>query len=242
MLPEEIYASSGSSTKFQYSHPLNHMPVDDGSMRARLAYDLMTFMKRSECNYFMNPEMLSDYNLSDSNDEIDIMIVDGFYKEAELLIDQRLEENPDCEKTLFQKAFIQHLKEEYKKLLEREEKILKSDPKNINALLNKGFALTNLNREKEALDVANYALRIDPENLNILSNKAYIAKLLGCDELHDQTLKQAYNISAKKRVEMLEKQEAQLLQNLGYDFAEIATPSAFEVFNMRSGSKSNMVH
>ncbi len=217
------------------------MPVDDASVRARLAYDLMTFMNRSECKYFMSPDALSEYNLNDSDDEIDIMIVDGFYKEAEILIEQRLNENETCEKTLFQKAFILHLKHEYQRLLEREEKILKSDPRNINALLNKGFALTNLNREKEALDTADFALRIDPDNINILSNKAYIAKLLGRDELHEQTLRQAYNISAKNRLKLLEKQEARLLQDLGYDLSE--APSAFEAFNSHNGSdKSNMVH
>ncbi len=235
MLPEEIYANNASSEKFKYVHPLNHMPVDDGSLRARLAYDLMVFMKRPNCNYFINPEALSEYSLNDSDDEIDIMIVDGFYKEAEILIEQRLIDDPECEKTLFQKSFTQHLKEEYEKLLARENKILKSNPKNINALLNKGVALTNLNREEEALSVADIALRIDPENLNILSNKAYIEKLLGYDDLHDQTLAMAYNISAKIRSALLEEQEANLLENLGYNFIVIHSPSAFESFNQYSG-------
>ncbi len=249
MLPEEIYACSASSEKFKYSHPLNHMPVDDGSMRARLAYDLMTFMQRSDCNYFINPETSDGYDPSNSDDEVDILIVDGFYKEAEMLLDEQLIEDPNNEKKLFQKAFIKHLKEEYEKILKKEELILKNDPKNINALLNKSFALTNLNREEEALAVANMALRIDPENLDILASKAYIAKLLGRDKLREKTLAKAYNSYAKKRVKMLEEQEARLLEDMGSSFLDIeninniTTPSAFEAFNKQSGfHKSNMVH
>ncbi len=248
MLPEEIYASSAPSAKFKYSHPLNHMLVDDGSMRARLAYDLMTFMHRSDCNYFINPETSNGYDPSNSDDEVDILIVDGFYKEAEMLIDHHLEKDPDNEKALFQKAFIKHLRHEYKKLLEHEDKILESDPENINALLNKGFALANLNREEEALGIIDKALHIDPDNLNVLANKAYIAKLLGRDDLREQTLKAAYNASAKKHLELLEEQEAHLLEDLGSvfmseKFTEIDTPSAFEAFNKRSGiAQSNAVH
>ncbi len=246
MLPEEIYASNASSEKFKYSHPLSHVPVDDGSMRARLAYDLMNFMQRSDCHYFVNPDSIDGYDPSNSDDEIDIMIVDGFYKEANILIDQRLIDDPNNEKLLFQKAFINHLKQEYEKLLEREEHILKDDPNNINALINKGFALTNLNREEEALLVADKALRVDPDNLDILSSKAYIAKLLGRDELREKTLASAYNSYAKKRMSLLENQEARLLEDMnstfmGFDISEITTPSAFEAFNKQSGF-SKMVH
>ncbi len=243
MLPDEIYASSATSSNFKYSHPLNHTPVDDGSMRARLAYDLMSFMNRSDCHYFINSDFLSDYKPDQSEDEIDIMIVDGFYKEAELLADQRLVEDPNCDKTLFQKAFIQHLKQEYEKLLEREDKILKSDPKNINALINKGFALANLNREEEALKIADKALKIDPDNLTVLSNKAYIAKLLNRDDLRDKTLARAYNVSAKHRMEQLAREESKLLRDFDAVFMEINTPSTFQEFNQRSGSaRSKMVH
>ena len=248
MLPDEIYAGGASSSKFKYSHPLNHVPVDDGSLRARLAYDLMSFMRRSDCQYFINPETSSGYTPEESDDEVDIMIVDGYYKEAEHLIEQRLKADPKCEKTLFQKAFIQNLKHEYAKLLERENNVLKGDPDNVSALLNKGFALANLNREEEALDVADQALRVDPENLNILSNKAYIAKLLGRDNLYERTLARAYNVSAKKRLEMLEEQEASLLKDFGSmfvdtSFVKLDTPSAFEAFNMHSGiDRSEAVH
>ncbi len=248
MLPEEIYASSAPSKKFKYSHPLSHVPVDDGSMRARLAYDLMDFMKRSDCHYFMDPDSVAGFDPDNSDDEIDIMIVDGFYKEAEILIEQKLLENPDDEKILFQKAFIKHLKQEYEKLLEKEDSILKSDPHNINALLNKGFALTNLNREEEALAVADTALRIDPDNLDILGSKAYIAKLLGRDDLHEKTLASAYNSYAKRRLAILEDQESKLLKDMGSAFMDnalvrIDTPSAFEAFNQQSGfARSNMIH
>ncbi len=248
MLPEEIYASSASSSKFKYSHPLSHVPVNDGSMRARLAYDLMNFMQRADCHYFINPDSIDGYDPTNSDDEIDIMIVDGFYKEAEIVIDHKLISDPDNEKILFQKAFIKHLKQEYEKLLERENSILKSDPHNINALLNKGFALTNLNREEEALKVADEALRIDPDNLDILSNKAYIAKLLGRDELREKTLASAYNSYAKKRISLLESEESKLLEDMGsrfmdFDIGEITTPSAFEAFNKQSGfATSNAVH
>ncbi|GEM_PF-1976537 len=248
MLPEEIYASSAPSEKFKYSHPLNHVKVDDGSMRARLAYDLMTFMNNPDCHYFVNPDSMDGYDPYNSDDDIDIMIVDGFYKEAEILINQQLVENPDDDKLLFQKAFIQHLKQEYEEILERENAVLKNDPNNMNALLNKGFALTNLNREEEALNIADKALRIDPENIDILSNKAYIAKILGRDELREKTLMRAYNVSAKKRMAFLEEQESRLLEDMGSvfmddGFVEIDTPSAFEAFNRQSGiEQSKMVH
>ncbi|MGH1455723.1 MAG: tetratricopeptide repeat protein [Alphaproteobacteria bacterium] len=243
MLPEEIYASSATSSNFKYSHPLNHAPVDDGSMRARLAYDLMAFMHRDDCPYYMNPDSYSDFSPTNSNDEVDIMIVDGFYKEAEILLDQRLEKDPENEKAQFQKAFIQHLKAEYEKLLDREERILKNDPRNVNALINKGFALANLSREEEALITANKALRIDPENLTVLSNKAYIEKILCKDDMREQTLMRAYNVSAKNRMRELEHLESKLLKDFGSVFVEIDTPSAFDEFNYRSGAtKSNMVH
>jgi tetratricopeptide (TPR) repeat protein len=241
MLQEEIYASSATSSKFKYSHPLNHSPVDDGSIRARLAYDLMAFMKRDDCPYYMNPDSYSSYNPSKSEDEVDIMIVDGFYKEADILLDQRLNEDPENEKALFQKSFIKHLQNEYSKLLDREESILKNDPKNVNALINKGFALANLNREEEALELANKALRIDPENLTILSNKAYIEKLLCRDDMRDKTLMRAYNVSAKNRMRELEHLESKLLNDFGSVFVEIETPSAFDAFNQSSGV-SGSVH
>ncbi len=243
MLPDEVYASSAFSSEFKYSHPLSHTPVDDGSMRARLAYDLMTFMKRSDCNYFMSPDSLSGYDPSTSDDEVDIMIVDGFYKEAAILIDHRLELNPEDEKAQFQKAFIEHLKDEYERLLDRENKVLKTDPTNINALINKGFALANLNREEEALLVADKALHIDPDNLTVLSNKAYVAKLLGRDEIRDQTLVQAYNVSAAHRLEQLADQEARILQEMDSVFMELEQPSAYDDFNQHSGfNESKMVH
>ncbi|MGH1375680.1 MAG: tetratricopeptide repeat protein [Alphaproteobacteria bacterium] len=242
MLPEEIYVSSSNTSKFKYSHPLNHVPVDDGSMRARLAYDLMTFMGRKDCNYFMSPDTGAGYDPANSDDEVDIMIVDGFYKEADVLLEQRLSENPDDEKAIFQKAFLQHLQSEYEKLLAREDKRLASDPEDVNALINKGFALANLNREEEALRTVDKALRIDPENLTVLSNKAYIAKLLYRDELHNQTLMQAYNASAKQRLEALEQQEAQLLHDMGAKFVELETPSAFDEFNKHSNIGSELLH
>ncbi len=243
MIPDEIYASSASSSNFKYSHPLNHTPVDDGAMRARLAYDLMAFMRRSDCNYFISPDSLAGYNPNNSDDEIDIMIIDGFYKEAEILADHRLLADPENEKAQFQKAFIQHLKQEYQRLLEREDKILKTDPENVNALINKGFALANLNREEEALQIADKALRIDPDNLTVLSNKAYVAKLLGRDEMREKTLVQAYNVSAQHRLEELEKQEAKLLRDMESLFMDADMPSAFDEFNAHSGfNESQMVH
>ncbi len=242
MLPEEIYASSSSSSKFKYSHPLNHVPVDDGSMRARLAYDLMTFMKRKDCNYFMSPDTGAGYDPTNSDDEVDIMIVDGYYREADIELTKRLVENPEDEKALFQQAFLQHLKDEYEKLLVREDRRLESDPKDVNALINKGFALANLNREEEALRTVDKALRIDPDNLTVLSNKAYIAKLLYRDELRDTTLVQAYNASAKQRLAILEQQEAALLSDMGSKFVEIDVPSAFDEFNKRSSAGSEALH
>ena len=240
MLPEEIHFNRKNSANFKNSHPLKHVPVDDGSVRARLAYDLMTFMQRKECPYFFNPETGSRYQPELSDDEIDIMIVDGYYKEAEALANHRLEEDPNCEKTQFQMAFIRHLKDEYGKLLERENEVLKNEPENVNALLNKGFALANLNREKEALEVTERALHIEPENINVLGNKAYIAKLLGLDTVYEKTLEQAQEVAAKERLEKLKQQEAVQLEDFQAlfeetAFVELLTPSAFEEFNNSSG-------
>lgn len=242
MIPDEIYASSASSSKFQYSHPLNHMPVNDGSMRARLAYDLMEFMRRPDCLYYTRPDGGNSDSPNETTDEVDILIVDGFYKEALVMIDKRLSDDPDCEKALFQKAFIQQLRQEYERLLDREEKILKQDPKNINALINKGFALANLNREREALDISEKVLNLDPENMIALSSKAYIAKSMGKDDLREKTLAQAYNVSSKIRLRELEKLESKLLHDFESAFiftgvpAEPETPSAFEAFNRAGGT------
>lgn len=242
MVPEEIYASSATSSKFQYSHPLSHLPVDDGALRARLAYDLMAFMKRSDCPYFLNPDSLHGFDPHESDDEVDILIVDGFYKEAELIITQRLAEFPNHEKSLFQQAFIMHLREQYAKLLHREEGVLMRDPHNVNALINKGFALANLGREEEALTYTNMALSHDPENLLALGNKAYIAKYLGKDEIREQTLSEAYNVTARRRLAEIEKREASLLQDFGAHFVEKDMPSAFDDFNQLSGEGYKSVH
>ncbi len=246
MLPDEVYAGSGSassSANFEYAHPLSHVPVDDGSMRAHLAYDLMTFMGREDCGYYLNPEITDSYEPQGSDDEIDIMIVDGFYKEAEILVKQLLKEDPDNEKALFQKAFIDLLKDEYRRIIEREDTILATDPKNVAALINKGFALANLGHEKEALQILDKALYYDPDNVTALSNKAYIAKMLWRDKDHDIFLKQAYNASAKQRYEQLAREESRLLRDMDAAFMRIDTPSAFMEFNRRSGySESGTIH
>ena len=245
MLPDEIYAgnASSSSQNFKYAHPLNHMPVDDGSMRAHLAYDLMTFMGQDDCSYYINPEITESYEPESSDDEIDIMIVDGYYKEAELLVNMRLKDNPEDEKALFQKAFIDQLKDEYRRIIEREDMILATDPKNVNALINKGFALANLNCEEEALALLDKALYYDPNNVTALSNKAYIAKMLWRDKDRQLFLKQAYNASAKHRHEQLAKDEARLLRDMDSALVRIETPRAFMEFNRRSGADgSDMVH
>lgn len=236
MLPDEIYASSASSSTFKYAHPLSHTPVDDGMLRARLAYDLMTFMNRADCSYFMAPESLGTYAPESSDDEIDILIVDGHYREAALLIEHRLEDEPDNEKLQFQHAFLAHLKAEYEKIITREDKILKDDPRNVNALINKGFALANLNREEEALVIADKVLQIDPSNMIALSNKAYIAKNIGRDDLREKTLVQAYNVSARMRFESIEREEAKLLRDYDAQLLETYTPSAFQAFNAVSKS------
>ena len=239
MVPDEIHAVTASSAKFKYSHPLSHVPVDDGSLRARLAYDLMEFMNRPDCHYYINPENTLSYAPEDSADEVDILIVDGFYKEAALLIEARLQANPKDKRSLFQKAFIKHLSDEYEKLLEREEKILRSDPKNVNALINKGVALANLSREEEALAVSDKILEIDPDNMTALSNKAYIAKILCRDDLRENTLKLAYNVSARNREKELQKLESKLLRDFESAFmmsSDFSTPSAFEAFNRKSGA------
>jgi len=244
MLPDEIYAgSASSSSNFKYAHPLNHVPVDDGSMRAHLAYDLMTFMGQDDCGYYINPEISESYEPQSSDDEIDIMIVDGFYKEAEILVKQRLQHNSNNEKALFQKAFIDQLKTEYERIIEREDTILATEPKNVNALINKGFAMANLDREEEALQLLDKALYHDPDNVTALSNKAYIAKMLWRDKDHDIFLKQAYNASAQQRREQLAHEESRLLRDMESAFMHIDTPSAFREFNRRSGyNESNMVH
>jgi len=246
MLPDEVYAGSGSassSSNFKYAHPLNHVAVDDGSTRAQLAYDLMTFMGREDCGYYINPEVTESYEPQSSDDEIDIMIVDGFYKEASILVAQRLEQNPDDEKAQFQKAFIDQLKDEYRRIIEREDTILATEPKNVNALINKGFALANLDQEEEAMQVLDKALSLDPDNVTALSNKAYIAKMLWRDQDHDVFLKQAYNASAKQRHEQLAKSESRLLRDMDAAMMRIDTPSAFMEFNRRSGyDSSDLVH
>ncbi|MCK5374045.1 MAG: hypothetical protein KAJ40_02060 [Alphaproteobacteria bacterium] len=233
MLPDEIYAGSAStsSSNFKYTQPLNNMPVNDGSMRTHLTHDLMTFMGKD------------DYDPQNSDDEIDIMIVDGFYKEAEILARQRLKANPDDEKTQFQKAFIDYLKGEYKRTIEHEDIILAVDPRNVNALINKSFALANLNREEEALKLIDKALYYDPENITALGNKAYIAKLLWRDQMREDVLKQTYNASAKLRHEQLVQDESKFLRDMKSAFMHIDTPSAFKEFNRRSGyDKSCMIH
>lgn len=242
MIPQEIYAStaSSSSEKFSYSHPLNHMPVDDGSMRARLAYDLMAFMRRDDCHYYADPTKDGTYDPHQSDDEVDIMIVDGYYKEAAIMVEQKLAAYPDDEKALFQKAFLQHLKQEYEHLLEREEKLLSIDPKNVNALINKSFALANLDREEEALTITNKALSIDPDNVMALGNKAYLAKTLYKDDLRELTLKKAYNVSAKNRMKELQHLESKLLEDFDAVFMGIETPSAFEEFNRQSGHSDTL--
>lgn len=242
MVPEEIYAVSASSSKFQYSHPLNHTTVDDGALRARLAYDLMSFMRRSDCPYFLSPDSPGGFDPHASDDEVDILIVDGFYKEAEIIVKQRLAADPQNEKALFQQAFIKHLREQYIKLLEREERVLRVDPHNVNALVNKGFALANLGQESEALTVMDQALAIDPENLLALGSKAYIAKNLGRDEVRERSLTDAYNVTARRRMAEIERREAAILQDFGSFFVERDMPSAFDEFNLRSGEGYSSVH
>ena len=243
MIPQEIYATtaSSSSEKFSYNHPLNHMPVDDGSMRARLAYDLMAFMKRDDCAYYADPTKDGSYDPHQSDNEIDILIVDGYYKEASFMVDHILEANPQDDKALFQKAFLQHLQQEYENLLEREERLLAIDPKNVNALINKSFALANLDREEEALSTTNKALSLDPENVMALGNKAYLAKNLGQDEMREITLKKAYNVSADNRMKELQYLESKLLEDFEAVFMGLENPSAFEEFNKSSGH-SDMIH
>lgn len=238
MIPEEIYASSGSSSQtFKYAHPLSHEPVNDSSMRARIAYDLMTFMQRSDCPYFLDPENFAQYNPDGSEDEIDIMIVDGFYKEALILAEQKLNRNPQDEKALFQKAFIEHLHREYQNLLEREEKILHHEPRNVNALINKGFALANLGREDEALAIASKALEVDPENLTALTNKAYIEKTLGKDKEEEKTLGKAFEVARKRRIEALRAREAALLEDFGSEFMnDGALPKPYLDFEKSRGT------
>ncbi|MCB1591195.1 MAG: tetratricopeptide repeat protein [Alphaproteobacteria bacterium] len=242
MVPEEIYAVSASSSKFQYSHPLNHTTVDDGALRARLAYDLMSFMRRKDCPYFISPDNPAGFDPHQSDDEVDILIVDGYYKEAEILIAQRLEADPDNEKSLFQQAFIDHLRAQYGKLLIREERALKVDPDNVNALVNKGFALANLGRENDALKVMDQVLAIDSENLLALGCKAFIAKNLGYDELREQSLTEAYNVTARRRLEEIERREAEILKDFGAFFIEKDEPSAFDEFNLRSGEGYTSIH
>lgn len=245
MLPDEVYVKNSSSARsnLKYAHPLSHMEFDDDMVRARLAYDLMTFMNRADCPYFINSDQVSGYNPSESHDEIDIMIVDGYYAEAEHLADERLLEDPECDKTLFQKAFIEHLKSEYQRLLDHEEDVLRSDPKNVNALINKGFALVNLNRKEDALEAANKALKLDPENLTALSHKAYLAKEMHKDQLYDQTLLQAYNVSAKQRMESLAVSESSLLSDMNSIFMGIVPDSPFlSEFNKTSGMGSDLYH
>lgn len=241
MLPDEIYAGTASSAKFQYSHPLSHKPIDDSAMRARLAYDLMEFMGYENCPFYSTRGNGEAYDPHETDDIVEIMIVEGNYKEASQLIEKRLKIDPDCEKTLFQQAFIRHLKMEYKKILDQEDRILRSDPRNVNALINKSFALANLNREEEALEVSDRALRIDPENLIALSNKALIAKSLSRDTIREQTLAQAYNVSAKNRMRELQKLESKLLRDFeSAFFAHEKTLSAFDEFNKRSGIKDTL--
>lgn len=245
MLPDEIYAGSNSSSSrgFKYGHPLARMLVDDGSMRACLAYDLMTFMGREECGYYYNPDVTQSYEPETSDDEIDILIVDGFYKEAKNLVNARLKEKPDDEKAIFQKAFIDQLKDTYKRIIEREDVVLATDPKNVSALINKAFALANLECEEDALTLLDKALVYEPDNIMALSNKAYIAKMLWRDKDHDIFLKQAYNASAKHRHREISNNEARLLRDMDSAMMRIETPKAFIEFNRRSGAAgSDMVH
>ena len=116
------------------------------------------------------------------------------------------------------------------------------DPRNVNALINKGFALANLGREEEALAVTNVALAYDPENMLALGNKVYIAKYLGKDEIREQTLSEAYNVTARRRMAELEKREADILEEMGSFFVEKDMPSAFDDFNMLSGEGYKSVH
>lgn len=215
--------------------------MDDSAMRARIAYDLMEFMGHESCAYYTQPDGSINDNSHDTQDEVDIMIVEGNYKEASLMIEKRLIDDPDCEKTLFQQAFIRHLKMEYGKILTQEDRILRSDPKNVNALINKSFALANLDREEEALEASDRALKLDPDNLIALSNKALIAKSLSRDTLREQTLAQAYNVSARNRMRELQRLESKLLRDFESTFMSFAqTVSAFDAFNSSSGIKDTL--
>jgi tetratricopeptide (TPR) repeat protein len=50
--------------------------------------------------------------------------------------------------------------------------VLKKDPKNLNALINKGTALAEIDKFKEAIDCYDKALKIDSKNIMALLNKA----------------------------------------------------------------------
>lgn len=240
MIPDEIYANTAfSSSDIGKAHPLSVSTFDDSAMRARLSYDLLTFMQRSDCSYFLDPDAVARYNPIDSRDDIDILIMDGHYREAASLIDARLADDPDCEKTQFQNAFISYLKNEYASLLERQERILATEPRNVGALINKCYALANLDREGDALEIANQVVSLAPDNLTALSQKAFIEKILGLDDKREQTIKQAYNtLSAKRREEALYR-EAYLLKDFDAALSRMqAMPSIFKKFN----THSHMVH
>ena len=52
--------------------------------------------------------------------------------------------------------------------------VLKKDPKNISALIDKGATLQNIGRLKSALRAYNKALEISPQNIDALLNKGTV--------------------------------------------------------------------
>ena len=63
--------------------------------------------------------------------------------------------------------------DEEETVLEDIERMLKKDPKNVNAVIDKGIALGNRGKDEEAIQAFDKVLEIEPNNVNALFNKGY---------------------------------------------------------------------
>ena len=75
------------------------------------------------------------------------------------------------EESLLQKGINAVLNSQFEEGIIYFDKILESDPQNVNALQNKGVALGNLERHSEAIYHFDKVLEIDPNNTDALNNK-----------------------------------------------------------------------
>ena len=80
------------------------------------------------------------------------------------------------EKILVHKGIDRVKREQFDDALEFFDRVLEMNPKNADALNNKGVALYHMNRPMEALECYDLALSTDPENPEALRNKGFVLR------------------------------------------------------------------